>query len=62
LKEGCTWRAIPHDFPKWQNVLYHYDIWAEPDEDSVSVFDKVLRKPVETERGKNIRDKTAHWS
>ncbi len=20
LKEGCTWRAIPHDFPKWQNV------------------------------------------
>ena len=19
LKEGCTWRAIPHDFPKWQN-------------------------------------------
>ena len=27
LKEGCTWRAIPHDFPKWQNVRYHYDIW-----------------------------------
>ena len=26
LKEGCTWRAIPHDFPKWQNVRYHYDI------------------------------------
>ena len=20
LKEGCTWRAIPHDFPKWQFV------------------------------------------
>ena len=26
LKEGCTWRAIPHDFPKWQNVRYHYAI------------------------------------
>ena len=23
LKEGCTWRAIPHDFPKWENVRYH---------------------------------------
>ena len=32
LKEGCSWRAIPHDFPKWQNVRYHYDTWAAPDE------------------------------
>ena len=30
LKEGCTWRAIPHDFPNWQNVRYHYDIWSNP--------------------------------
>ena len=26
VKEGCSWRAIPHDFPKWENVRYHYDI------------------------------------
>ena len=31
LKEGCSWRAIPHDFPKWENVRYHYDIWAKED-------------------------------
>ena len=30
LKEGCTWRAIPHDYPNWQNVRYHYDIWSKP--------------------------------
>jgi len=36
LKEGCTWRAIPHDFPKWQNVRYHYDIWASPVGDVLS--------------------------
>ncbi len=41
LKEGCTWRAIPHDFPKWQNVRYHYDIWASPDEDGVSILEGV---------------------
>lgn len=26
LKEGCTWRAIPKDFPKWQNACYYYNI------------------------------------
>ena len=54
LKEGCTWRAIPHDFPKWQNV--HYDIWASPDEDGVSILDRVLRRLVEAEREKNGRE------
>ena len=26
VKEGCTWRAIPHDFPDWRVVRYYYDI------------------------------------
>lgn len=56
LKEGCTWRAIPHDFLKWQNVRYHYDIWSSPDENGVSVLDRVLRKLVEVER-----EKTGVW-
>ena len=56
LKEGCTWRAIPHDFPKWQNVRYHYDIWARPDENGISILDRVLRKLVETQREKNGRE------
>ena len=53
LKEGCTWRAIPHDFPKWQNVRYHYEIWSKPDDMSISLLDKVLRKLVEAERINN---------
>ena len=55
LKEGCTWRGIPHDYPKWQNVRYHYDIWANSDENGVSVLDSVLHKLVEAEREKNGR-------
>ncbi len=55
LKEGCSWRAIPHDFPKWENVRYHYDIWAAPDENGVSLLDRVLRKLVEAEREKDGR-------
>ena len=30
VREGCTWRGLPHDFPKWENVRYHYDNWAKP--------------------------------
>ena len=56
LKEGCSQRPIPHDFPKWQNVRYHYDIWAKPDKNGISVLDKVLRKLVEAEREKNGRE------
>ena len=43
IKEGCSWRAIPHDFPKWENVRYHYDIWAKPDENGFSLLDGILR-------------------
>ena len=56
LKEGCSWRAIPHDYPNWQNVRYHYDIWAKADEDGVSLLDRILRKLVEMEREKNDRE------
>ena len=58
LKESCSWRAIPHDFPKWENVRYHYDLWAAPKEDGVSLLDKVLRKLVEAERQKEGREPT----
>jgi len=38
IKEGCTWRVIPHGFPKWENVRYHYGIWSAPDEDGIQDF------------------------
>ena len=56
LKEGCSQRSIPHDFPKWQNRRYHYDIWAKPDKNEISVLEKFLRKLVEAEREKNGRE------
>ncbi len=56
VKEGCTWRAIPHDFPKWENVRYHYDSWTKIDENGETLLDKVLRKLVEAERKSQGRD------
>ena len=55
VKEGCTWRAIPHDFPDWRVVRYYYDIWSKPDDDGISLLDRILRKLVEMERKNNDR-------
>ncbi len=24
LRSGCTWRLLPHDFPPWPTVYYHF--------------------------------------
>ena len=55
LKEGCTWRGLPHDYPNWQNVRYHYDIWTKPDENGISLIDRILQKLVEMQRQENER-------
>ena len=26
-REGCTWRALPHDFPPWKTVYNYYQDW-----------------------------------
>ena len=52
VKEGCTWRGIPGDFPGKSIVRYYYDIWSEPDENGQSLLDKILRILVEAEREK----------
>jgi len=56
LREGCRWRALPHDFPKWQNVYYHFRMWKEVGADGESLIDKVQRKLVAAERVKNGRE------
>ena len=27
LRSGCAWRLLPHDFPPWQMVVYHFCRW-----------------------------------
>ena len=29
VREGCTWRALPHDFPPWQTVYHYFRIWRD---------------------------------
>jgi transposase len=55
LKEGCTWRAIPHDFPKWQNCYYHFRIWEKQGDTDESFIDRLLRKLVISVRNEDCR-------
>jgi len=27
LREGCRWRALPHDFPPWATLYDHFRRW-----------------------------------
>lgn len=45
IKNACTWRDLPHDFPDYRSVYYHFRIWREiPKGQTESVLDVVLKK------------------
>ena len=45
LKNGCTWRAIPGDFPGWNTVRYYFDQWhSQRVEDGTSLLERALKK------------------
>jgi len=50
LREGCRWRALPHDFPKWNNVYYHYRIWTKKDNNGKTILDQAMEELVLSER------------
>ena len=29
LREGCRWRALPHDFPAWPTVYWYFAKWSD---------------------------------
>ena len=44
--EGCRWRSLPHNYPKWNNVYYHYQAWSQEDSNNKSTLDKALKELV----------------
>jgi putative transposase len=51
LKNGCTWRDLPGDFPAWQSVYYHYRNWRK--EGLWQKFNKHLRRKLRQHLGRN---------
>ena len=45
LKNGCQWRDLPTDFPKWQTVYSQFRRWR-----ITGVWEEVLRALAQIER------------
>jgi transposase len=58
VKEGCTWRGLPHDYPEYNSVYYYFSIWSKKDEFGQSLLDNVLAELVVLERLSNDRETT----
>ena len=56
LREGCRWRSLPHDYPKWENCYKHYSAWSKKNDDGKSLIDKILEELVMSERIKAGRN------
>ena len=56
LREGCRWRSLPHDFPKWQICYYHYNLWRQAEDGKESILDRILSELVQSERIINGRE------
>jgi transposase len=51
LKEGCTQRGLPHDFPRWNIVYYYFQTWSAAGKNGeVSLLDRILGELVLSER------------
>lgn len=44
LKNGCQWRALLRDFPKWSSVYMYFKIWSNKKDDEDSILEAVLKK------------------
>jgi len=50
VKEGCTWRGLPHDYPKWQIVYRYFQMWGKETETGKSLFEQAMNELVMSER------------
>ena len=41
LRGGIQWRMLPKDFPSWKLVYYYFTVWSKPDENGISLLDKI---------------------
>jgi putative transposase len=49
-RNGCIWRALPHDFPPWRTVYNYFAAWR--DDGTWAALNEALRGRVRTESGR----------
>jgi putative transposase len=50
-REGCTWRALPHDFPPWKTVYNYFEGWKR--DGTWDRFLTALRRRVRSSKGRD---------
>jgi putative transposase len=50
-RNGCTWRALPHDFPTWRTVYNYFIRWR--DDGTWRALNDTLRSQVRREAGRD---------
>ena len=53
LKTGCQWENLPHDFPNYQSVYYHYNKW--PKDGTWDMINRILVYEVRRQGGRCAR-------
>jgi len=43
VKNGCQWKMLPSDFPKWNVIYFYFQIWSKKEENEGSILGKVLK-------------------
>jgi len=56
-REGCTWRALPHDFPPWKTVYNYYQWWQW--DGTWDALLAALREQVRTAAGREATPRVA---
>src|SRR5215467_14428790 len=57
-REGCSWRALPHDFPPWKTVYNYLRDWT--DDGTWQRLLDALRPRVRQAAGRNPDPRTAY--
>ncbi|MCJ2162723.1 IS5 family transposase [Lentilactobacillus kefiri] len=50
LKNGCTWRDLPADYPKWSTVYYYWMSWSKAPTPDTSFINSGFKKIVADRR------------
>jgi putative transposase len=50
VKNGCVWRALPHDFPAWQTVYHYFRLFRQ--NGTWEQLNTLLREAVRVKAGK----------
>jgi putative transposase len=50
-RNGCTWRALPHDFPPWRTVYNYFKKWR--DDGTWAALNDALRSRVRRQAGRD---------